>query len=100
VPTDFGEREPADLDEAEEPLGRERAVVLVRVAHVPVDVPVDCDGQRHGVGRSETLHELRTDSHVRSGVASTMGRYVAISVGTGEMARWHRGQDQLGFVEV
>ena len=36
VPTDFGERELADLDEAEEPLGREPAVVPVRVAHVPV----------------------------------------------------------------
>jgi len=36
VPTDFGEREPADHDEAEEPLGREQAIVLVRVAHVPV----------------------------------------------------------------
>jgi len=33
---DLGEREPADLDEAEERLGREQAVVLVRVAHVPV----------------------------------------------------------------
>ena len=36
VLTDLGEREPADLDEAEEAIGREQAVVLVRVAHVPV----------------------------------------------------------------
>jgi len=42
---DLGEREPADLDEAEERLGRDQAVVLVRVAYVPVGG----DERRHGV---------------------------------------------------
>jgi len=42
---DLGECEPADLDEAEERLGREQAIVLVRVAHVSVGR----DERRHGV---------------------------------------------------
>jgi len=41
----LGEREPSDLDEAEERLGREQAVVLVQVAHVPVGR----DERQHGV---------------------------------------------------
>jgi len=45
LPTDFGEREPADFDEAEEPLEHKQAVVLVRIAHVPVGR----DERRHGV---------------------------------------------------
>ena len=43
VLTDFGEREPADLDEGV--FGREQTVVLVRVVHVLVDH----DERRHGV---------------------------------------------------
>ena len=39
VPTDFGERGPAGLDEAEERLGCEQVVVLVRVAHVAASRP-------------------------------------------------------------
>jgi len=83
VLTDLGEREPADLDKAEERLAREQAVVLVRVAHVPSATMSDSTGSN----TSETLHELRTDSYVRSGAGSTMGRYGAISVETGETVR-------------
>jgi len=57
---DLGEREPADLEEAEagDRLGREQAVVLVRVAHVPVGR----DERRHGV---EHLRRLARAGHHR-----------------------------------
>jgi len=48
---DLGEGEPADLDKAEKCLGREQAVVLVWVVHVPVGR----DERRHGVGHLEVL---------------------------------------------
>ena len=60
--TDFGEREPADLDEAEEPLGREQAVVLVRVTHVPIRR----DERWHGVEHLGDLAFLGTDSYAKS----------------------------------
>lgn len=44
---DFGEREPTDLDEAEECPGRHQAVVLRRVAHVPVGGDERRDGVEH-----------------------------------------------------
>ena len=56
VLTDLGDREPADLDEAEEAFGREQAVVLVRVAHVPVGR----DERRHG---AKTLGDLARVAH-------------------------------------
>ena len=58
VMSDLGEGDPADLDEAEERLGREQAVVLVRVAHVPVGG----DERRHGV---EHLGRLARVGHHR-----------------------------------
>ena len=48
---DLGEGEPADLDNAEKCLGREQAVVLVWVVHVPVGH----NKRRHGVGHLEVL---------------------------------------------
>ena len=94
---DLGEREPADLDEAEERLGREQAVVLVRVAHVPVRTAMsdgtgsNTSGALHALGTADSCAKSRTLipatrrlSLRSSGVSSTTGRSVVISVGTGE----------------
>ena len=89
--TDLGEREPADLDEAEEPLGVNKPQLLCGLSMCQSAAMSDATGS----DTSETLHELRTDSYLRSGVGATMARYVAISVETGGMVRqrWHRGKD-------
>ena len=71
VLSDLGEREPADLDEEEERLGREQAVVLVRVAHVPVGR----DERRHGV---EHLGRLARVGH------RLVGRVVDLDPGRSE----------------
>lgn len=59
--TDFGEGEPAYLDEAEERLGGQQAEVLVRVAHVPVGR----DERRHGVEDLGRLERVGNDRLVR-----------------------------------
>ena len=85
VLSDLGEREPADLDEAEERLGREQAVVPVWVAHVPVGRDERWHGSEHLGDLARVAHQLIRN--LRAGVGSTMERYVAIFVRTGEMVR-------------
>jgi len=58
VLTDFGEREPADLDEGEEAFGREQAIVPVRVVHVPVDRDERRPGVEHFGGLARVGHRL------------------------------------------
>ena len=83
---DVGEREPADLDEAEERLGREQAVVLVRVAHVPVGR----DERRHGV---EHLGDLTR-------VGYQLIRKVGCRLDDGEVFRHFRWDGRDSSVEV
>jgi len=80
------EREPADLDEAEERLGREQAVVLVRVAHVPVGR----DERGHGV---EHLGDLTRVGH-------QLIRKVRCRLDDGEVCRNFRWDGRDGSVEV
>ena len=86
VLTDLGERKPADLDEAEEALGREQAVVLVRVARVPVGP----NERRHGV------------EHLRgvARVAHRLIRKVGCRLDDGEVCRNFRWDGRDGSVEV
>ena len=71
MPTDFGERGPASLDgldEAEERLGCEQVVVLVRVAHV---LPVGRDERRRRVehlGRLARVGHRRLDTKSQTSI--------------------------------
>ena len=58
VPPDVCEREPAHLDQPEETLGAEHAVILVQVAHVSVGD----DEARQGVEDFGRLARARTQS--------------------------------------
>ena len=82
--SDLSEREPADLAEAEERLGCEQAVVLVRVAHVLVGR----DERRHGV---EHLGGLARVGH-------RLIRKVGCLLDDGEICRnfrWDRRDDSV-----
>jgi len=98
VLSDFGEREPADLDEAEEPLGREQAVVLVRVAHVPVGR----DERRHGVehlGRLARVgHRLvRKVADFDPGRSETLSAFFRRQLDDGQVRRDFRWDGRDGF---
>ena len=99
---DLGEREPADLDEAEEPLGREQAVVLVRVAHVPVGR----DERRHGVehlGRLARVGQrrlVRKVAHLDPGRSQTLPAFFGRRLDDGEVRRDFRWDGRGGFGRV
>ena len=86
VLADLGEREPADLDEAEERLRREQAVVLMRVVHVPV-------------GRDERRHEVEHLGDLAR-VGHRLIRKVGCRLDDGEVCRNSRWDGRDGPVEV
>jgi len=75
VLSDLGEGEPANLDEAEERLGHEQTVVLVRVARVPVGR----DERRHGVEHLGRLARVGHRRLVRKVADFDPGRSEALS---------------------
>jgi len=96
---DLGEREPPDLDEAEERLGREQTVVLVRVAHVPVGGDERRDGVEH-LGRLARVghHRLvRKVADFDPGRSEALSAFFRRQLDDGEICRDFRWDGRDGF---